>query len=132
MSEYMAAADCIITKAGPGTIAESLIRGLPIILSGYLPGQEYGNVKFVTDNGVGDFGRNAARIADIAADLIRDRSLLAEMSQRAKNMGRPEASYNIARNIAELLFAGNDGQGEIPMPLEPMHLRSIDYRTASR
>ena len=29
MSDYMAAADVIVTKAGPGTIAEACIRGLP-------------------------------------------------------------------------------------------------------
>jgi UDP-N-acetylglucosamine:LPS N-acetylglucosamine transferase len=34
MSEYMSACDCIITKAGPGTIAEALICGLPILLNG--------------------------------------------------------------------------------------------------
>jgi len=34
MAEYMAACDCVITKAGPGTIAEALTCGLPIILNG--------------------------------------------------------------------------------------------------
>ena len=34
MSEYMTACDCIITKAGPGTIAEALICGRPILLNG--------------------------------------------------------------------------------------------------
>ena len=34
MSEYMLACDCIITKAGPGTIAEALICGRPILLNG--------------------------------------------------------------------------------------------------
>lgn len=28
-----------ILQAGPGTIAEALIRGLPIILNDYIPGQ---------------------------------------------------------------------------------------------
>uniref|UniRef100_A0A803P0X1 Replication protein A subunit n=1 Tax=Cannabis sativa TaxID=3483 RepID=A0A803P0X1_CANSA len=39
MEKCMGACDCIITKAGPGTIAEALIRGLPIILNGYIPRQ---------------------------------------------------------------------------------------------
>ncbi|XWS70525.1 hypothetical protein CRYUN_Cryun03dG0055100 [Craigia yunnanensis] len=39
MEECMGSCDCIITKAGPGTIAEAMIRGLPIILSGYIAGQ---------------------------------------------------------------------------------------------
>ncbi|EKX30755.1 hypothetical protein GUITHDRAFT_149692, partial [Guillardia theta CCMP2712] len=40
MDEWMIAADCIVTKAGPGTIAEASIVGLPTMLSGFLPGQE--------------------------------------------------------------------------------------------
>ncbi|PAN34367.1 hypothetical protein PAHAL_6G087700 [Panicum hallii] len=39
MEKWMGACDCIITKAGPGTIAEALIRGLPIILNDFIPGQ---------------------------------------------------------------------------------------------
>ncbi|KAL3566975.1 hypothetical protein D5086_032390 [Populus alba] len=42
MEKWMGACDCIITKAGPGTIAEALIRGLPIILNDYIPGQGCG------------------------------------------------------------------------------------------
>jgi len=39
IDEFMIASDCLITKAGPGTIAEGMIRGLPMIISSYLPGQ---------------------------------------------------------------------------------------------
>ncbi len=34
-----AASDVIVTKAGPGTIAEALISGLPILLNGNVPCQ---------------------------------------------------------------------------------------------
>ena len=37
--EYMAACDAVVTKAGPGTIAEALISGLPILLNGNVPCQ---------------------------------------------------------------------------------------------
>lgn len=39
MHEIMEACDTIITKAGPGTIAEALISGLPILLNGNVPCQ---------------------------------------------------------------------------------------------
>lgn len=39
MNEWMTACDAVITKAGPGTIAEALICGTPILLNGYVPGQ---------------------------------------------------------------------------------------------
>ena len=52
MAEWMTACDTIVTKAGPGTIAESLICGLPVLLNGFIPCQEAGNVPFVIDNKV--------------------------------------------------------------------------------
>lgn len=41
IDEYMGASDCIVTKAGPGTIAEAMVRKLPVILSSFLPGQVF-------------------------------------------------------------------------------------------
>ena len=52
MPEWMTAADTIVTKAGPGTIAESLICNLPVLLNDFVPCQEHGNVPWVIDNGV--------------------------------------------------------------------------------
>lgn len=52
MAEWMSACDTIVTKAGPGTIAESLICGLPLLLNGFVPCQESGNVPFVVENKV--------------------------------------------------------------------------------
>lgn len=52
MPEWMTASDMIITKAGPGTIAESFICGLPVLLNGFVPCQEEGNVPFVLNNKV--------------------------------------------------------------------------------
>ena len=36
MDEWMKASDCLVTKAGPGTIAEASICGLPCLLFAYL------------------------------------------------------------------------------------------------
>lgn len=52
MPEWMTASDMIISKAGPGTIAESFICGLPVLLNGFVPCQEEGNVPFVLKNKV--------------------------------------------------------------------------------
>ncbi|KAH8061127.1 1,2-diacylglycerol 3-beta-galactosyltransferase [Aureococcus anophagefferens] len=46
IDEWMAASDLLLTKAGPGTIAEAAALGLPVLLTGYLPGQEFGNVSY--------------------------------------------------------------------------------------
>ena len=50
MAEWMKACDATITKAGPGTIAEALICGLPLILNGFIPcqvGEAYPTLRIV-------------------------------------------------------------------------------------
>lgn len=42
MHMWMGAVDCVVTKAGPGIIAEAMIQGLPIMLSACFPGQVRG------------------------------------------------------------------------------------------
>lgn len=42
MDAWMGAVDCIVTRAGSIVIAEAMARGLPIMLSGFSPGQEVG------------------------------------------------------------------------------------------
>ena len=49
------AADVLVSKAGPGTIAEAAAVGLPIMVTSHLPGQEAGNVDIVLEGGFGDF-----------------------------------------------------------------------------
>ncbi len=39
MAEYMVAADLLVSKAGPGTIAEAASLGLPVMLTSFLPGE---------------------------------------------------------------------------------------------
>eukprot|EP00873_Tetraselmis_striata_P002907 jgi/Tetstr1/423171/TSEL_013939.t1 len=103
MHQFMGASDAIITKAGPGTIAESLICGLPIILNGFVPCQEYGNVAYVTDNGVGAFERAPDKIAAIVRDWFGPAAgELEAMSARAKAMGRPGALFRIVEDLAAM------------------------------
>nr|CAD1825031.1 unnamed protein product [Ananas comosus var. bracteatus] len=104
MEECMGACDCIITKAGPGTIAEALIRGLPIILNGYIAGQEAGNVPFVVENGCGKFSKSPKEIAKIVADWFGPRmDELKAMSQNALKMARPDAVFKIVHDLHELV-----------------------------
>lgn len=111
MPEWMAACDCIVTKAGPGTIAEALISGLPIILSGFIPGQEEGNIPYVLENQVGCYGQSPDEIAAIVHHWFTDgRAQLAEMTTRAHALSKPQATLQIVESIAELL--------ELQTPLE--------------
>ena len=96
MPDLMRACDVAVTKAGPGAIAEALATGLPVILTGFLPGQESPNVDFVVDSGFGSF-------APKEDDLLEEVRVLAEggptwqtMSRKAAELARPYASSDIA------------------------------------
>ena len=103
MVEWMRACDCIVTKAGPGTIAESLICGLPLILNNYIPGQEFDNIGQVTDNNVGIFETDPARIADkVAFWFGPGKSEREDMSRRALKLGKPQATFEIVKDLAAL------------------------------
>jgi len=105
MDEWMAAADVIVTKAGPGTIAEANTRGLPIMLSAFLPGQEKGNVDFVIDGGFGDFSSDPKIIARTVTGWLRDPAELERRSRLSKAMSRPGATLEIADEIGRTWLA---------------------------
>jgi 1,2-diacylglycerol 3-beta-galactosyltransferase len=102
MSEWMSACDVLCSKAGPGTIAEGWTRGLPIIITGFLPGQEEGNVKLVTESGSGEFHDTPAGIAECAARIVGDPELRGAMASRARELGRPNSTRQIAADVWDL------------------------------
>lgn len=106
MPDWMAACDCIVTKAGPGTIAEALICGLPIVLSGFIPGQEEGNVPYVVDHGIGVHEESPEAIAaTIARWFGPEREHLRMMSAQARTLGHPHATFDIVRSIVRFMKA---------------------------
>jgi len=99
--DWMSASDCIITKAGPGTIAEALALGLPILLSSYIPGQESGNVPYVLKHGVGVYVEDPGQIAEVVSGWFgSQRANLVQVAEKARQMGRPEATFHIVEEIA--------------------------------
>ncbi len=100
MPEFMAAADMLVTKAGPTTICEAGIAGLPIILSSYVPGQEDGNLAYVIDNGAGTYAPGPAKVADtVGAWLAEGNNALQARAQRARTLGHPAAVWQVAEEI---------------------------------
>lgn len=104
VDQWMAASDCLITKAGPGTIAEALACGLPMVLNSYIPGQETGNVAYVVDNGVGAWSPDPEEVAHIvSAWLEPGNPALAAMRCRARQLARPQAATDIAQSLLALI-----------------------------
>lgn len=144
MPELMRAADVIVTKAGPGTICEALACGLPIILSGYVPGQEEGNVDFVVQHDVGVLAEDGLALVNALRKLVKPGSpLLRRQLENAQRLRRPEASFAIARCILSFLpAAGQPGiwqnthwqQPRRRLMLNPLRVtaRAFSRRTGNR
>lgn len=100
MSDLMHACDLLVTKAGPGTIAEACVRGLPMLIYGFIPGQEAANVDHVVDAGAGLFEPKPKRLAAAAVRLIVDGPAeLRAMSGRSRALGREQATRDIVASI---------------------------------
>ncbi len=104
MHEMMHASDVIVTKAGPGTICEALACNIPIILSGYIPGQEEGNVAYVEQNKVGILAYDSVELINMLRRLVKPGSeLLRQEQENTKRISRPRASFDIANFILSFL-----------------------------
>jgi 1,2-diacylglycerol 3-beta-galactosyltransferase len=97
MPELMRACDVVVTKAGPGAIAEALATGLPVIITSYLPGQESPNVDFVVESGFGVYAPRVNEIFDEIRVLAEGGPTWMKMSQRARELSHPYASSDIGR-----------------------------------
>lgn len=103
LPDFMRAADVLVTKAGPGTIAESLAAHLPIILFARLPGQEDGNVTFVEETGTGVWAPDPEDVVRTLARWITHPPTRQKVIENCKQAARPEASRTIARILGEKL-----------------------------
>ena len=103
MPELLLASDLLVTRAGPGMIAEGLVCGCPLLLTGYLPGQEEGNVDEVVRRGLGRYvpkpsdlvGAVTAWFAKPQADRLKD-------VERVRASADPAAAFTSADVVARL------------------------------
>jgi 1,2-diacylglycerol 3-beta-galactosyltransferase len=101
MPDFMAAADVLVSKAGPGTISEAFISGIPLILYSRMPGQEDGNVAYVMEEGAGIWAPQPRLLVEALREWLVYPEKRAAAGRAAKRLARPEASRQIARLIAE-------------------------------
>ena len=100
MPVIMAATDVLVTKAGPATITEACIAGVPLILYDAIPGQETGNVEFVLSNNVGVFAPSPALIGEtLAAWFAEGPEGMTKRAARAREVSYPNAAFDIADEI---------------------------------
>ncbi|RLC90329.1 MAG: galactosyldiacylglycerol synthase [Chloroflexi bacterium] len=102
MEIWMRAADLLVTKAGPNTLAEAFITGLPVILYDAIPGQEEGNVSYLVEHGAGLWAPHPRQVATAVTVLLADTPRRQTLAAHARRLARPQATETIARRLWQL------------------------------
>ena len=102
MEVWMRAADLLVTKAGPNTLAEAFIAGLPVILYDAIPGQEKGNVSYLVEHGAGLWAPHPRQVATAVTALLADAPRRQTLAAHARRLARPQATETIARRLWQL------------------------------
>ena len=100
MPDFMAASDCILSKAGGLTVTESLASGLPLLLIDITPGQEQGNAAYVIKKGAGELANNPIEALEVLFHwLDNNQKLLIDRARSAAQIGKPGAAFSVAEII---------------------------------
>jgi 1,2-diacylglycerol 3-beta-galactosyltransferase len=128
MPQLMDAADIIVTKAGPSTITEAAIAGLPMILMDAIPGQETGNVTYVVENDAGAWAPEPQQVAKILQEWLQEGSeFLQQKVKNARSIARSDAVWDIADTVMEWA-----AQGPVKNPERGLWKRSRRFVSMSR
>jgi 1,2-diacylglycerol 3-beta-galactosyltransferase len=103
MPDLMRASDVLITKAGPGTIAEAMTASLPIILYAKLPGQEDGNVTFTVEEGAGVWAPTPNKTVQTLMEWVNHPEIRGKFVEACKRVAKPNSSRDIALEIGNKL-----------------------------
>lgn len=96
IEELMTAADLIFTKAGGLTASECMALGLPMVFNKVIPGQEEGNVEYLTAQGAAVKAKNVSEVINLASEILGDQKKLSQMRSACQKIGRPQAAMTVA------------------------------------
>jgi 1,2-diacylglycerol 3-beta-galactosyltransferase len=108
--ELMRASDLLVTKAGPGTIAEASVAEVPVVVYDYVPGQERGNLDYVRTNGIGVVALTTAEVVQSVSRIVHNQERLAKMRAQQTAVAPRGSSRRIAELIAHVATNGRPKQ----------------------
>ena len=100
MPLLMTAGDILVTKAGPSTITEACIAGIPMIISDAIPGQEDGNIRFVIENEAGVYAPELEEVIKAVGQWLSEgKEGLQRRADNARRIANPNAVWDIAEEV---------------------------------
>lgn len=102
VEELMTAGDVLITKAGGVTVSEALVKRLPMLFYGSIPGHETSNAEFLVAQGAASAAATPAEVHGRLEDLLAHPERLAAMREAAARLARPDAARVVVTHLARL------------------------------
>ena len=117
MHELLEASDFAITKAGPSTVFEHLVKRVPPILTHSAGLQEKGNADFCLNNKVGWFINNQEELQDLM-DRILNTAILEEYRENIERNGLSDPFPRLPTIWQGLLSVSWPQKEDSPQPEE--------------
>jgi processive 1,2-diacylglycerol beta-glucosyltransferase len=95
MDELMAVSNVMVTKPGGLSIAEALVKKLPMIFFSAIPGQETNNIKVLTTYDVSQGQSSLPQIAETIHELNSNPKDLDALRRRMNELSKPNAVADI-------------------------------------
>lgn len=122
VNSLMDAADLLVTKPGGLTSSEALAKGLPMVITNPIPGQEERNARYLLHHGVAERADDPEEIAALVQSLMMHPLKLKRMAEKTKDIATPYSAMEVARHIFRLVGAVN-GNGSVGLnPQAPAYL----------
>jgi len=99
IDELMSASDIIISKSGGLTVAESLAKGLPMIIFSPIPGQEFRNCRLLVRYGTSIELNKVSQIDTVLLKMSSSPDMLDKMRQSILKIAKPYAAKDVVRMV---------------------------------
>lgn len=103
IAKLFSAAKILITKPGGLTIAQALLKSLPMVLVNPLPTMEEMNLDYLTSHGAGVYAKNSQEVREWMERLLADKKYYQEIKEREKAIAAPAAADTAAKIIIDML-----------------------------
>jgi 1,2-diacylglycerol 3-beta-galactosyltransferase len=105
ISLMMSAADLMISKPGPGSIMEAVVKELPLLLDDVtepMP-QEKGNLAFALEHGIACAITSYRQLPRVVNRLMSDPAEYATMQENMRRLKHEEAIFEVTETVLSLL-----------------------------
>lgn len=105
ISLMMSAADLMISKPGPGSIMEAVIKELPLLLDDVtepMP-QEIGNLAFALEHGIARSITSYRQLPRMVSQLMNDHAEYEKMRENMRQLKNENAIFDVAEEVLSLL-----------------------------